>query len=112
MTTAMGLSKHTIAALQHELAKFPFVEKAVIYGSRARGNYRKGSDIDIALFGKDITFSELSRLDWKLDDLLLPYKLDLLLFHELENEELREHILQDGKLLYKRATDRVAVSDS
>jgi predicted nucleotidyltransferase len=110
--TGTGLDSYTIQELLSVLVKFPSLESAVIYGSRARGNYRKGSDIDIALFGKDITFGELSRLDWELDDLLLPYKLDLLLFHELENEELRDHILQDGKLLYQRATDRVAVSGS
>jgi predicted nucleotidyltransferase len=55
MTTRFGLSEATIQKICAVLARYPQVEKAVLYGSRATGNYRNGSDIDLALFGDDIT---------------------------------------------------------
>ncbi|MFN9945187.1 MAG: nucleotidyltransferase domain-containing protein, partial [bacterium] len=58
--------------IQQVLAGFPEVEKAVLYGSRAKGNYKPGSDIDLTLFGEELDERVMSRLYWALDDLLLP----------------------------------------
>jgi predicted nucleotidyltransferase len=98
-----GLSDKTIAAIQGVLMGSPQVERAVIYGSRAKGTYKRGSDIDLTLFGAEITDRVMSRIYWELDDLLLPYKIDLSCFADLRNEALIEHILRVGLPIYERA---------
>jgi uncharacterized protein len=97
-----GLSEDTVARITSVLADFPAVEKAVIYGSRAKGDYRKGSDIDLTLFGDGLTGEIMSRIYWALDDLLLPYKIDLSLFSGLKHPALIDHIQRVGLVLYTR----------
>ena len=97
-----GLSADTVARITSVLARFPDVEKAVIYGSRAKGNHRKGSDIDLTLFGDGLTDEMMSCIYWALDDLLLPYKIDLSLFSGLKDPALVDHIRRVGIVLYSR----------
>ena len=97
-----GLSADTVARITSVLARFPDVEKAVIYGSRAKGNHRKGSDIDLTLFGDGLTEKVMSRIYWALDDLLLPYRIDLSLFSGLKPPALIDHIRRVGIVLYAR----------
>ena len=97
-----GLSAQTVERIVTVLAHYPEIEKAVLYGSRAKGNYRNGSDIDLALFGNSLNFSLLTRLDNELDDLLLPYKFDLSFFASLTHPELIDHIRRVGVVLYER----------
>jgi predicted nucleotidyltransferase len=97
-----GLSADTVARITSVLVHFPDVEKAVLYGSRAQGNYRRGSDIDITLFGDGLTDNVMSRIYWALDDLLLPYKIDLSLFSGLKEPALLDHIRRVGIVLYTR----------
>lgn len=75
----------------------------MLFGSRAKGNYQTGSDIDLTLVGKDLNSSVLSHVSWELDDLLLPYKIDLSLFSELRHARLVEHINRVGIPIYERA---------
>ncbi|PYI90336.1 MAG: hypothetical protein DME97_17715 [Verrucomicrobia bacterium] len=97
-----GLSSDTVARIKSVLAGFPEVEKALLYGSRAKGNYRNGSDIDLTLFGDGLTDNVMSRIYWALDDLLLPYKIDLSLFSGLKHPALIDHIRRVGIVLYTR----------
>jgi len=97
-----GLSANTVERIVSVLAHYPEIEKAVLYGSRAKGNYRNGSDIDLTLFGDKINFSLLTRLDNELDDLLLPYKFDLSLFANLTHPELIAHIRRVGVVFYEQ----------
>lgn len=99
-----GLSADTVARLTSVFARFPDVEKAVLYGSRAKGNYRKGSDIDLTLFGEGLTDKVMSRIYWALDDLLLPYKIDLSLFSGLKHPRLIDHIRRVGIPIFERNT--------
>ena len=85
-------------------ARFPAVDKAVLYGSRAMGTYKVGSDIDLALYGDRLTLPQLAAISSELDDLLLPYTIDLSVFAMLNNADLREHIGRVGKVFYERAT--------
>jgi predicted nucleotidyltransferase len=85
------------------LARYPQVEKAVLYGSRATGNYRNGSDIDLALFGDDITLRTLCSIMDAIDDLLLPYSVDLVVFEQIRDPDLIAHIQQAGVVFYQRA---------
>jgi predicted nucleotidyltransferase len=82
------------------LEQFPAVEKAVIYGSRAKGNFKPSSDIDIALKGNGLNLRLLSRIILKLDDLLLPYKFDLSIYNHIANAELLAHIDRVGQTLW------------
>ena len=64
-----GLTSETVDRIRSVLARFPQVEKAVLYGSRAKGNYKRGSDIDLTLFGSGLNASVLSQISSRLDDL-------------------------------------------
>ena len=97
-----GLSAATVAAICGVFARFPSVENAVLYGSRAKGTFRHGSDIDLTLLGDCLTSAELGAIVDELDDLLLPYQIDLSIFHQLNHEKLREHIERVGQVLYVR----------
>jgi predicted nucleotidyltransferase len=75
-----GLKESDIHALQQLLARYREVEKAVIYGSRAMGNYKSGSDVDIALIG-EVSAETLAALSRELnEELPLPYKFDLIVY--------------------------------
>jgi predicted nucleotidyltransferase len=107
-----GLPEHAVAQLQSVLARFPGVQKAVLYGSRAKGNFRPGSDIDLTLHGDALDMQTLARIGVELDDLLLPYRIDLSLFDSIANQDLAEHILRVGCALYERPTRRIHGSPS
>ena len=97
-----GLSGSTVACIRCVLARFGEVEKAVLYGSRAKGNYRAGSDIDLTLHGPGLRFDQLGLVGNALDDLLLPCTIDLSIFEQLVHTELRKHIERVGKVFYER----------
>jgi len=94
-----GLSENTVLKINHVLQQYPAVERAVIYGSRAKGNFKSSSDIDITLKG-ELDLKILSDISLKLDDLLLPYKLDLSIYNHIANAELLNHIDRVGKVLW------------
>ena len=97
-----GLSDATVKKIREVLAGFPEVEKAVLYGSRAKGTFKSGSDIDLTLCGAGLTFSLLARIDTALDDLLLPYEIDLSLMSSITHPALLDHIQRMGVVLYER----------
>lgn len=92
-----GLSEKDIESIQETLRKYPKITEAILYGSRAMGNYRPGSDIDLTLSGADLSHQDLLDIELALDDLLLPYKIDLSLLHQLDNPQLIKHIARVGK---------------
>lgn len=75
---------------------------AALYGSPAKGNYKRGSDIDLTLKGDALTYRDLLRLMDELDDLLLPYMIDLSIYDQIDNPALREHIDRVGVVFYAR----------
>ena len=98
----MGLSAATLEQICATLARFPQVEKGVVYGSRAKGNFKPGSDIDLTLRGEGLTLSLLGDIDMALDDLLLPYEIDLSIYDQLGHAELVAHIDRVGRVIYRR----------
>ena len=100
--TRFGLKEATVTKILDVLAKYPEVESAILYGSRAMGNYRTGSDIDLTLTGQNLTYRLLSRLENDIDDLLLPYLFDISIFSHIENPDLVDHIHRVGVFLYQR----------
>ena len=97
-----GLSERTIEQICAALAKYPAVDRAVLYGSRAKGNYKPGSDIDLTLYGTSLTPGLCATIAESLDDLLLPYTIDLSVFAELKHPELEAHIQRVGVAFYER----------
>jgi predicted nucleotidyltransferase len=98
-----GLNDMELNALRQALAAFPEVEEAIIYGSRARGTNRVASDIDITLKGSNLTYLQLALIDAKIDDLYLPYFVDLSLFSMIKSTDLIESIEREGKVLYSNS---------
>jgi len=100
--SSIGLSPETIKKIQQVFARYPEIDRVCLYGSRAKGNYREGSDIDLTVMGDSLTNSQLLRIENTLDELLLPYKIDLSLFRQIENGDLADHIQRVGIDFYRR----------
>lgn len=96
MLTASGLPQETIFKIKNVLKKYFQIERVILYGSRAKGNYKTGSDIDLTLIAPQMTLTELLKIENEIDDLLLPYKVDLSLFHKIDNPDLIDHIQRVG----------------
>lgn len=97
-----GLEEKVIDAVNQCLSKHKEIEEAIIYGSRAKGNFRNGSDIDLVIKGDEFNFSDLLKLENEIDDLLLPYKFDLSIYHQIDNPDLIDHIERVGKVFYTK----------
>jgi len=97
-----GLKENVIEQIQLVFDNYPAIKRVILYGSRAKGNYRDGSDIDLSLVGETLDLSLLLKIENKLDDLLLPYNIDLSIFHKIENLDLIDHIERVGVLFYER----------
>jgi len=100
---SMGLSDATLEVICATLARFPQVEKGVLFGSRAKGNFKPGSDIDLTLRGEGLTLSLLCDIDAALDELLLPYEIDLSIYDQLGHAELVAHIDRVGLVIYQKS---------
>tara|TARA_R110002050_G_scaffold98117_1_gene203847 strand:+ start:998 stop:1321 length:324 start_codon:yes stop_codon:yes gene_type:complete len=97
-----GLNDTEIQLMRKVLEQYPEVKQAILYGSRAKGNYRPASDIDLTLVGTALTLTHLPEIENQLDDLMLPYKIDLSLFSAIESTALLEHIKRVGLVLYEQ----------
>ena len=98
-----GLSDKDVRRIKTVFTNFPSVHEAILYGSRAKGNFKQNSDIDISLKGKKLSFKDLIKISLELDDLMTPYDFDLSLYDDIDNEGLVDHINRVGKILFVRA---------
>jgi uncharacterized protein len=98
-----GLPQSAIQRINAVLRHYPQVDKAILYGSRAKGNYKNGSDIDLALRGgADLTLNVIYKILNDFDDLLLPYTIDLSIFDDISELDVIEHIERVGVTFYDR----------
>lgn len=97
-----GLPETTLKKLRSVFAQHESISSVLIYGSRAKGNYRPGSDIDITIKGSEIPFNELMLIQNQIDDLMLPYTVDLSLYNQLGNADLIDHIDRIGVEIYTK----------
>jgi predicted nucleotidyltransferase len=95
-----GLQQKDIDAINSIFIQYSLIEKVIIYGSRAKGTYKNGSDIDLTIIENGLTFTEFLEIENKLDDLLLPYKIDLSQKRKISNQDLIEHIQEFGQEFY------------
>ena len=97
-----GLPAVTVDRIREVLRHYPEVERALLYGSRAKGTCRPGSDIDLTLCGHGLNHTLLTRIGNELDDLLLPYRFDLSIFSKISHPDLLEHIRRVGVTFYEQ----------
>lgn len=97
-----GLKNQTIEKINQIFARYQEVEKVILYGSRAKGDHKKGSDIDLTLIGENLNLQLLNKISLDLDDLLLPYKMDLSIYDQINNSDLIDHISRVKKIFYKK----------
>jgi predicted nucleotidyltransferase len=100
MTNAYGLPLKAIQQINAIFSQYPQIKQVILYGSRAKGNYRQGSDIDLTIEGA-IELSTLLKIEQQIDDLLLPWSVDLSVLSQIDNLELVEHIKRKGQVFYQ-----------
>ena len=98
-----GLSDTVIKELQNVFMRYANIEKVLIFGSRSKGNYRAGSDIDLAVIGKDIDYRLILNLQCDIDDLGLLYSIDLLDCQKKKGTPIGNHIDRVGQVFYEAA---------
>ena len=98
-----GLSKQVINNMCDVFLHYPEIKQVTLYGSRAKGNFKPGSDIDITMKGDGLSLKHLTAVSSELDELLLPYTIDLSIYHQIDNESLIEHIDRVGIPFYSGA---------
>lgn len=97
-----GLKENNIKSIQSVFEKFQEIDQAILYGSRAKGNFQPSSDIDITLKGENLNLTTINKIEQLLDDLLLPYRFDISVYHQISNADLIEHIHRVGKVFYSK----------
>ncbi|WP_251862432.1 nucleotidyltransferase domain-containing protein [Clostridium sp. Marseille-Q2269] len=98
----MGISLQLFEDIKNIISKNSKINKAVIFGSRARGDYKKTSDIDICIYGKDIQNIEINLLEDSLKEIDTPLDFDIVYFYKISKEGLKNNIEKDGILIYAR----------
>lgn len=96
-----GLTEDTIDKIRGVFAQYPQVAEVILYGSRAKGTHHNGSDIDLTLKGEGLDLAIVNRISNDIDDLLLPYTLDLSVFQQISNPDLVDHIHRVGVAFYQ-----------
>jgi predicted nucleotidyltransferase len=98
-----GIRDHQLALIANFLKAYPEVERASVFGSRAKGNYKPSSDIDIALFGSGVTAQLAAVLKYRIEETTtIPYFVDFAAYPELTNQDLKDHIDRVGVEFYRR----------
>lgn len=102
MNNPFGIYDKSYRLITEALSEQSEINKVYIFGSRAMGNYKKGSDIDLAVVGDKVDTRLISGLSAKINESLpIPYRVDILNFNSIDNKNLKEHILTEGKLFWQ-----------
>lgn len=103
MPNIYGLPKEAISQLCGVLSQYPAIHSVRLYGSRAKGNYRVGSDIDLSIQAPTLDLTDLLAIENQIDVLLLHWTVDLSLLSHIDNPELIDHIRRIGIPFYEQA---------
>lgn len=106
MTERFGLPERVIQQICDVFRQYKDVKRVIIYGSRAMGRERLGSDIDLCIEGNELSLSQLLAIENQLDDLLLPWMIDLSLKHLIDNPDVLKHIDIVGVEFYPALANR------
>ena len=96
-----GLSENILRQLTAVFDKYIQINEVILYGSRAKGNYNEGSDIDLTIVGDQLDFSILQQINTDIDQLNLPWLFDISDYKSINNKELIDHINRVGITIYK-----------
>lgn len=91
-----GIAVEALDSIIKTIRRQDKVKKLILFGSRAKNNFRKGSDIDIAIIADELSLSELNQIRVDLSELLLPYKVDVIDYRTISNKDIIEHINKVG----------------
>ena len=97
-----GLDIELLTQINNIFNHYPEIKSVIIFGSRAKGNFKPGSDIDLAIIG-NITPTIISQIYLQIDELNSPYKFDLINYNSISNNDLLEHINRIGKTIYSNS---------
>ncbi len=92
----MNLDKTTAKKIKDTILQNSKIKKIILFGSRAKGTAKSNSDIDLSLVGDDLHFKDMCEISSKLDEISLPYKIDLVNYYKISNRKLKEHIDRVG----------------
>ncbi len=100
---AFGLTEKDIELIRSSIEKYSEISDVVVFGSRAMGNHKNGSDVDLAIKGSGVSLRTISRLSAQLnEELPLPYKFDVIDYASINTPALTDHIDSSGKILFQR----------
>lgn len=108
LSARTGLSVSLLEQLREVFRRYPEVRKVLIYGSRAKGSFKPGSDIDLAVFATDMSSSRFAGLWSELDELPLVFTLDVVHWDTLGNAALQQRIVAEGVELLRGPTPSAA----
>ncbi|MBN1352261.1 nucleotidyltransferase domain-containing protein [candidate division KSB1 bacterium] len=96
-----GLKSRDRQYIVNAIKQFPEIEQATLFGSRALASHKKGSDVDLAVSGKQISHNTVAHLRAMLnEDLPLPYFFDVVCYERIANENLKRHIDEKGIVIF------------
>ena len=98
-----GLKPGILGQLNRLFISHPEIDTVVLYGSRAKGTYHPGSDIDITIKGEHVSDSLVGKLAEEIDELLLPYSFDISAWSQIDNPDLLAHIERVGIVMYQKS---------
>lgn len=104
MKPLIGIDPDKLQKICSLFTKYPAIDEVLLFGSRAKGNYREGSDIDLALKGTDLNSTFLTQIELDYDTLYFPWKINLVVYNTISNKALKEHIDRVGIVIYHRAS--------
>ena len=98
-----GIGQSFWDGLCEVFAAHPTIEAVVLFGSRARGTQRKGSDVDLCVFGREFSFDDRLAVMDQIDDLWWPYHVDIIHWESSRSPEWRQEVRLDAQLVYQRS---------
>jgi predicted nucleotidyltransferase len=102
MSSKYGLSEKAADSIRSVFLQHPEIDQAILFGSRAKGNFKPGSDIDLALLGRNLTQRTVDRLYEELDDLPIPHEFSLVLSDQMTDPDVAAHIARVGVVFYEK----------
>ena len=103
---AFGFTHRDIKTLQDIFKKYTDVKNVFIFGSRAKGTYKQGSDIDLAIMNKGVKDMVIGKIKSDFEESSLPYIVDLVNYHTIKHSQLKNHIDRVGVPFYEKIADK------
>lgn len=97
-----GLTPRDMSTIEDIFKNYPTIEEVYLFGSRAKGNYKLGSDIDLSIMNKSVTNEQLMKLKADFTESSLPYEVDVVLYEQITNPDFIQHINRVGIPFYKK----------